>query len=345
MEDIQETIPHPENFCGGNFQDWIEVMLTSACNGKCSFCIEKNGFKPKETVSYKILAEKIISTGKMNVLLLGGEPTLYPDLNNLIALLKHEMRNVYMTTNGGKLMNLDFIHKNLSEIDGVNISIHHYDLKRNKNITGIDLSGIKLAIARLHEFDIRVRINCNCIAGEIDSESKILGFIGHAIDWGADGVRFAELKNDDRFVDLAKILNHKYGLNDDPFRNRCFQNATICGMPVNFRQLCGMQTFKRPQIINPKQILKDVLYYDGKIYSGWQKPIKIKEDDMSPDNVKVFQTMLKTMMIQVKNGEIAPEAATRFMMVALNELNTNKTETVIVERVVESVSSGSGCVY
>jgi hypothetical protein len=39
--------PHPDNFCGGAFQDWVEVMLTEKCNGKCPWCVEKLGWHPE----------------------------------------------------------------------------------------------------------------------------------------------------------------------------------------------------------------------------------------------------------------------------------------------------------
>ena len=71
--------PHPENFCGGNYQDWVEVMLTEKCNGKCSWCIEKRGWHPKKHAQPYEIVNAILETGRKNVILLGGEPTLYPD--------------------------------------------------------------------------------------------------------------------------------------------------------------------------------------------------------------------------------------------------------------------------
>ena len=41
-------------------------------------------------------------------------------------------------------------------------------------------------------------------------------------------------------------------------------------MPVNFRQMCGLQTRARPEPINPKQFDKIVLYYNAIFYNGWQ---------------------------------------------------------------------------
>lgn len=53
-------LPNKNNFCGGNFSDWIEVMLIDKCNGNCSWCIEKEGYKPKKIVAWQELVDVII---------------------------------------------------------------------------------------------------------------------------------------------------------------------------------------------------------------------------------------------------------------------------------------------
>ncbi len=275
-------IPNKSNFCGGAFSDWLEVNLISKCNGKCSWCIDKMGYHPTKKERWDIIATMAINHGAKNIILLGGEPTLYKDLKSLIYALKEAKRNVYITTNGSKLTP-EFIQKNLSKITCVNISIHHYDLKKNEDITGIALKHKVLwsSIKELHKNGATVRLNCNCIVGNICDEMSILEYIRFAHSLNADNVRFAELKNDrNNFVDIGKILDYKYGLNNDPFTCGCNSNAIINKMPVNFRQMCGLQTTKRPLPTNPKQVQKKVLYYDGKIYDGWQitKEIEIMTD-------------------------------------------------------------------
>jgi hypothetical protein len=48
--------------------------------------------------------------------------------------------------------------------------------------------------------------------------------------------------------------------------------------------LCGLQTPRRKAPKNPVQFSKEVLYYDGELYQGWQ----------SPDNLdhKAFKNLL-----------------------------------------------------
>lgn len=267
-------IPSNKNFCGGAFPDWLEVNLTDKCNGTCSWCIERNGYHPVKKVKWFEIAIAVLKHGAKNIILLGGEPTLYSNLKEMINVLEAAGRNVWITTNGS-LLTPEFIEEKLLNIKGINISIHHYSL--NESITGVKISKSVLisAIQQLHKNGSNVRMNCNCISGFIDNTHEITKYILFCKEIGADKIRFAELKqDDDGFVDLAKALNYKYGLNHNPFLYGCNSDTVIYGMPVNFRQMCGLQTTRREMPIGPQQCLKKVLYYDGNFYNGWQTEIK-----------------------------------------------------------------------
>jgi MoaA/NifB/PqqE/SkfB family radical SAM enzyme len=266
------TIPNKENFCGGNFKDWLEVMLTPDCNGICSWCIDKDGFRPEKKATVLELIDIIINIKKQNIILLGGEPTLYKELKRLIYTLFLNGRNVYITTNGSNL-NIPFITANFNGLFGINISIHDYNLNENKKITGINLNEneLKTSVIKLKEMGIsEIRLNCNCIIGNIDSEKKAINYINFAKEIGINSVRFSELKNNkDKFIGLEKMFNFKYELNPNPFLDGCNKKTIINGVNVSLRQMCGMQTELRERPENPKQILKKVLFYDGILYDGW----------------------------------------------------------------------------
>lgn len=263
------TKPHKDNFCGGAYQDWLEVKLTNKCNGRCPWCIEKNGFKPRHEAAWHEMFSAILKTGKRNVLLLGGEPTLHQHLEKLLRHLHEEGVKTHITTNGSRLTQ-EFVISNFKTLTGINISIHHYDLSKNEAITGIRLLNLYRSVRALHHLGIQVRLNCNLIEGKIDSKKKIENYLEFAKGLGIFDVRFAELKGPDGgFVDLNKILEGKHGLNDDPFTKGCVKTAVIEGIMVNFRQMCGIQTPHRAKPPCPEQCHKEVLYPDGKIYPGW----------------------------------------------------------------------------
>lgn len=285
-------IPSEKNFCGGNFQDWLEVNLIEACNGKCSWCVEKNGFHPKEHAEWWVIVEQALKTNKTNIILLGGEPLLHKDLSKIVRMISAASRRAWITTNGG-LLSREYVENNLQGLYGINISIHDFDLKRNEEITGVQIKNLKDTVDAIHELGAHVRFNCNCIKDHVDSIPTIEKYIDFAKEMGADKIRFAELKFDEEnFVDLAKVLDYKYGLNDNPFLEGCNSDAVIRGMPVNFRQMCGLQTSRRVKPENPEQASKEVLYYNGKIYKGWQTILT--DDDFLDLFTKVANKEMKS---------------------------------------------------
>lgn len=296
--------PNKRNFCGGAFPDWLEVNLTDKCNGNCSWCIEKEGYHPEYHAPWQVIANAALAHGALNIILLGGEPTLFRDIYHLIAHLVIHGRHVWITTNGS-LLTRKYVETHLPQIYGVNISIHDYDLNRNATITGVVIKrkNICSAIKELHKVGALVRLNCNCIQKFIDSSEEIVNYINFAKSIGADKVRFAELKQDDAsFVDLAKMLNYKYGLNDNPFLDGCISDVVIKGMPVNFRQMCGLQTSRREKPENPDQIMKKVLYYDGKIYDGWQT---IKKENIKMNDKELVEILEKVSVKEMSVTEAA----------------------------------------
>jgi len=317
--------PHSKNACGGNFKDWMEVNLLQKCNAHCAWCVERDGWHPKEHADWKTIARQAVKSGNKNIILLGGEPTLYPYLKEVIEYLEAWNKNVWITTNGS-MLNTEFIKQELRGITGINISLHSTYMFKNQDITGIMITGLEKSIKALHDIGASVRLNCNCIKGYVDSEEEIEHYVDFAKEVGADKIRFAELKQDDgKFVDLTKILNYKYGTNDDPFINGCNNDVVINGMPVNFRQMCGLQTGMRPLPENPEQETSKVLYYDGKMYDGWQI---IKQGE--PMDSKNLESLLQN----VASGVVKPEVAHAM----IDGAHKKEVRSAVNE-------SGDGCVY
>lgn len=183
------------------------VALTKACNGRCPFCIDRHACANSDNLPVaKILANVNTDT----VLLLGGEPLLYPYLYTLISKLKAKQKTVIMTTNASLLREK---MASLTELDALNISIHHPDLEVHNKLTGLTLnkSDLRSSIAYLKQHGVDVRINCNLMRGYVDSEYMKERMISFASLLGANGVRFSELMLTDGLDEDTRkwIIEHR----------------------------------------------------------------------------------------------------------------------------------------
>ena len=264
-------LPHHNNYCSGRFADWLEVMLLPECNGRCSWCVESGGYHPRRRAPVAELIDQIVHASETSIMLLGGEPLLYPHLAELLRGIC-VYKEVYITTNGA-MLGLGFVEiAGLDKLWGMNVSVHHFDMAKNAEVVGLSLDESQLRDAFAALSDVSIRMNCNIIDGYIDTESRAREYITWARSLGANKVRFAELKNDTgAFVSLGEMFGHRYGLNENPFTEGCNRDVEIDGMPVSFRQMCGFQTECRPRPVDAVGIAHRVLYYNGQFYPGWQR--------------------------------------------------------------------------
>jgi MoaA/NifB/PqqE/SkfB family radical SAM enzyme len=110
----------------------IEYMPGNLCNHRCNYCFpgSNEGDMPwpdVETVKQNLghLLSKYRSQGKpkSNIFFVGGEPTLWKDLDNLCQYLKDNFDVVIeMSSNGTR--KLDWWERNAKNFDHVGISVH-----------------------------------------------------------------------------------------------------------------------------------------------------------------------------------------------------------------------------
>ena len=86
----------------------VEWMLHNVCNYNCSFCVPdaKEGSKRWLTLDeYKKYSDEIINaTGgqPLRIQFTGGEPTLFPDLIELLSYIKRPNVYISLITNGSR---------------------------------------------------------------------------------------------------------------------------------------------------------------------------------------------------------------------------------------------------
>lgn len=104
---------------------WLTTNYT--CNCKCNWCYAQRTFSKcnyMELGYAKKLVRYLKEKGVKTITLIGGEPTLYPNLIELINTIKRENMQVRLVTNGFMFKEEKFVEKIIStKIDGINISI------------------------------------------------------------------------------------------------------------------------------------------------------------------------------------------------------------------------------
>ncbi len=97
----------------------IDLLINSECNLNCQFCF---GPKPQKRVSFKELKdliEKLARLGVKNVIISGGEPLLYKNIEELLCYCKKNNLKIVLSTNGISLAKrLDAV---LPHIDWLNL--------------------------------------------------------------------------------------------------------------------------------------------------------------------------------------------------------------------------------
>jgi hypothetical protein len=104
--------------------DYMSLVLTHECNKKCPFCIDRYRGRLEYISREHVIAacEHGVKHGIKDVLLIGGEPTLHPNVVEIAQLVKSYGFRVIMTTN----YTMPDVVKALDGIvDCFNISFYH----------------------------------------------------------------------------------------------------------------------------------------------------------------------------------------------------------------------------
>ena len=282
---------NPNNSCVDCKNNGVNIKITNACNCDCEFCIEKGGLMTEEK-PVEVLIEATNMLDFESVLVLGGEPLMYPHLEEYLKGIKN--KRIYLTTNGTLLTNemAEMLSKYLTAI---NISIHHYHIKKNQEIFNnpdYTYHNLYSAIDIFRQHNIPVRINTNLVKGIMDTKDKVQHMIVFAEFLGASSIRFAELQNcEELWVDSTELFD---GLPEDPYVDGCERVVYEgeYGFKATVKMTCGFVNNLKERPIDPtrKQTTRKVVYPDGKVLDGWynirngiaeyhgkKQPVKVEE--------------------------------------------------------------------
>lgn len=214
-----------KNCCDGKYSSF-DVHFTEACDNKCSHCIDSKykGIgvkKPDVNAILKTIIEN--QHGYDDVLFLGGEPCLY--LDDLLYCIKEIKQNtklkIFITTSVPKICK----DKNklffdiLEIIDGINLSVQHYDENIADKIRGVSSGYNRQKFYDSLPFKNKIRINLNIVKPYLYTKDDLTECLLHYDKMGFNEIKLSEIQHGkEYFVSFEDIFNIKLG---SPYFSGC----------------------------------------------------------------------------------------------------------------------------
>ena len=183
----------------GRSIEYLRISVTDRCNFRCLYCMPLAGLEwlPKaDILSYEEIARvvgELAPLGLRRLRITGGEPTLRPELEHLIAMLKAipEIEDISLSTNGVRLPELSRTLK-LAGLDRVNMSADSLRADRIRAISRrtTDFDPIAAAAAAERAGLAPIKLNVVVMRGINDDEVGDFARLTFEHPWH---VRFIEL--------------------------------------------------------------------------------------------------------------------------------------------------------
>jgi len=183
----------------GRSIEYLRISVTDRCNFRCQYCMPAEGLEwlPKSDIlSYEEIAQvvrELAPLGLRRLRITGGEPTLRPQLELLVGMLRSipEIEDISLSTNGVRLPDLARSLRQAG-LDRVNMSADSLRPDRIKAISrrNIDFDPIAAATAAERAGLSPIKINVVVMRGINDDEICDLARLTIEHEWH---VRFIEL--------------------------------------------------------------------------------------------------------------------------------------------------------
>jgi GTP 3',8-cyclase len=183
----------------GRTIQYLRISVTDRCNFRCRYCMPLEGLPwlPKgDILSYEEIAEvvrQLAPLGLRRIRLTGGEPTIRPQLERLVAMLRAvpQVEDIALSTNGVKLPELAD-RLTAAGLDRVNISADSLRADRIVAIARRDLGfdPVRAALAAEHAGLDPIKLNVVVMRGTNDDEVEEFAQLTVQHPWH---VRFIEL--------------------------------------------------------------------------------------------------------------------------------------------------------
>lgn len=209
--------PSKNSICGNSY-NLLNIKLLNGCNGKCEFCIAAGTPFKKSTDAQKFIDTANSMTRFSNVDVLGGEPTLYPDLVEVLKGIRPYKKRIGIISNGS---NLKIIKECIPYLDTVTLSIHSFDY--SKNSTGIVINEQELKDLNKNKEKTEIIAAVVVTNKTVSNLKEIKSYAKKAKKLGFSAIKLMELVTSNEnmdFIDLQDLLVN-FGIHQ--------KNATLKG--------------------------------------------------------------------------------------------------------------------
>ena len=179
--------------------EYLRISVTDRCNFRCLYCMPLEGLKwlPKpDILSYEEIAAivaQLAPLGLRRLRITGGEPTIRPNLERLVAQLRAvpEIEDIALSTNGVRMIDLAPTLREAG-LDRINMSVDSLRPDRIAAIArrSLDFDPIASAVAAEQAGIGPIKINTVVMRGINDDEIDALAALTRHHPWH---VRFIEL--------------------------------------------------------------------------------------------------------------------------------------------------------
>jgi cyclic pyranopterin phosphate synthase len=183
----------------GRTIEYLRISVTDRCNFRCLYCMPEEGLQwlPKSDIlSYEEIADVVSQLAPMGLRRLritGGEPTIRPNLDKLIRMLRGiaAVEDIALSTNGVRLPKIAELYREAG-LDRVNISADSLRPERIASIARRNLGFDPIAAARAAEAAGLNPIKINVVVMRGINDDEIVDFARLTLEheWH---VRFIEL--------------------------------------------------------------------------------------------------------------------------------------------------------
>ncbi len=179
--------------------EYLRISVTDRCNFRCLYCMPEAGLPwlPKsEILSYEEIAEvvgQLAPLGLRRLRITGGEPTIRPNLDELIRMLRSipSVEDIALSTNGVRLPQIADLYREAG-LDRVNMSADSLRPDRIASIARRNLGFDPITAAQAAETAGLTPIKINVVVMRGINDDEILDFARLTLEhpWH---VRFIEL--------------------------------------------------------------------------------------------------------------------------------------------------------